>query len=153
MTQDEGGKRLGRILDDAEPLRQCLAGSLQGGEFVMGDIVAAHVDAHEGARGADDGHEQGAQQGPSACLRRSRRRPDALGIALGAHHAQDERQATAHVLEESAGKRAAIAVMDALDIAQAVVLGQGRGVIDGVHPVAESRQSTGDVPHHDTGRQ
>ena len=40
--------------------------------------------------------------------------------------------------------------MNALDVDKAVVMGQGRGLVDAVHTVAQSRQAAGNVPHDDT---
>ena len=45
------------VLEDADACGEGFAVGLQGLEFVGGDVVAAHVHAHEGACGADEGYE------------------------------------------------------------------------------------------------
>lgn len=153
MADDERGEGLQRVLYHADAVGEPFACRLQGRGLGGGDVVAAHVDAHEGAGGTDEGYERGAVDGAALRPAGGGGRPDGLGVGLGADDAEGQREAPAEVLQGSAGYEAAVAAVDVLGRGDVVHLRQqGRGV-DLLDAFAYACQAVAQSPHGDAGGQ
>ena len=153
VADDERGEGLKGILEDADAVGEALACGLQGGGFGGGDVVAAHVHAHEGAGGANERYEGGAVDGAEFRLARRGCRPDALCVGLRADDAECEREAAAEVFQRAAGEEGAVAAVDVLGTGDVVQRRQLRRCVYLRNAVAYAAEAVAYVPHGDACRQ
>ena len=110
--------------------------------------MAAHIHTHQRTCRPDEGDKERAVEGSATGLPRGGAAPDALGIGLRGDHAEHQRQASADILQRTAGHKIAIAMMYRLHAGEAVEVGECGGCVGGLYAAVKAAEAARQAQHH-----